>query len=90
MDGVVPEEEKAARVAAEFEPLFNQYCKGVDQGRETKEKKLQSWLISDAYTHAHAVLEHEGAIRSADLDPGMRSHLPQRASICRAALDRVR
>jgi hypothetical protein len=39
------------RVAADFENLFNEHCKDIEQGRPTKEKRLQSWLIRDAYTH---------------------------------------
>jgi hypothetical protein len=40
-----------ARVASDFEALFAVYCKDIEQGRVTGEKKLQSWLIRDAYTH---------------------------------------
>ncbi len=40
-----------ARVAADFESMFDMYCKDIDQGRITGEKRLQSWLIRDAYTH---------------------------------------
>ncbi len=40
-----------ARVAANFEALFAAHCMDVEQGRATGEKKLQSWLIRDAYTH---------------------------------------
>ena len=40
-----------ARVAADFEAVFAAHCKDIDHGRVTGEKKLQSWLIRDAYTH---------------------------------------
>ncbi len=40
-----------ARVASDFEAMFTAHCRDIEQGRITGEKKLQSWLIRDAYTH---------------------------------------
>ena len=41
-----------ARVASEFDTMFAIHCMDIDQGRVTGEKRLQSWLIRDAYTHS--------------------------------------
>ncbi len=39
------------RVAKNFETLFATHCRDVDQGRETGEKALQSFLIRESYRH---------------------------------------
>lgn len=39
------------RVARDFDALFTKHCVEVEQGRETGEKALQSFLIREAYTH---------------------------------------
>lgn len=39
------------RVAREFESLFEKHCVRVDQGKVTREKALQSFLIRDAQIH---------------------------------------
>ncbi|MBK7156403.1 MAG: hypothetical protein IPH72_32305 [Sandaracinaceae bacterium] len=40
-----------ARVAANFEAEFRRHCVDIEQGRPTPEKRLQSFLLRDAYTH---------------------------------------
>lgn len=54
------------RVAADFEALFDAHCKGIEQGRITKEKALQSWLIQDAYTHDRKLDAINQATKKAD------------------------
>lgn len=44
-----------ARLATNFEIEFTRWCKDVDQGRPTPEKKLQSHLLADAHTHGGAL-----------------------------------
>jgi len=39
------------RLAQDFENEFRKHCVDIDQGRPTEEKRLQSWLVADAYTH---------------------------------------
>lgn len=39
------------RLAANFEAEFQRYCVDVPQGRPTPEKRLQSFLLRDAYAH---------------------------------------
>ena len=39
------------RLARSFEARFHRDCVNVDQGRPTPEKRLQSWLLADAYRH---------------------------------------
>lgn len=39
-------------LAANLESLYEVYCANRSPGRTTPEKKLQSYLISDAYTHS--------------------------------------
>ena len=41
-----------ARLARDFEALFQKHCVEVAQGRPTPEKTLQSWMTADAYHHA--------------------------------------
>jgi hypothetical protein len=43
------------RLASDFETLFEEHCVDIDQGRETGEKALQSFLIRDAYTHGRVM-----------------------------------
>lgn len=38
-----------ARLAANFDGEFEKHCVDIDQGRPTKEKRLQSWLIAEAH-----------------------------------------
>jgi len=40
-----------SRIADEFESMFATHCRDIDHGRVTGEKALQSFLISDAYSH---------------------------------------
>lgn len=44
------------RVARDFEALFKKHCQDIGQGRETKEKALQSFLISEAYRNGRAMV----------------------------------
>lgn len=44
------------RVARNFETLFEKHCQDIGQGRETKEKALQSFLISEAYRNGRAMV----------------------------------
>lgn len=48
------------RLVGQFDALFREHCVDIDQGRPTAEKRLQSFLISDAYLHdrrMHAINE---------------------------------
>ncbi len=40
-----------AHLAANFEAEFQRHCVDIEQGRPTPEKRLQSFLLRDAYTH---------------------------------------
>lgn len=44
------------RVARNFEVLFEKHCQDIGQGRETREKALQSFLISEAYRNGRAMV----------------------------------
>jgi len=39
------------RLARDFDSLFQSHCVDVPHGRATPEKKLQSWIMADAYRH---------------------------------------
>lgn len=57
-----------SRVAADFENLFATHCNPKGQGRPTPEKRLQSWLIRDAYKHDRKLAAINNASTEAD-DP---------------------
>lgn len=40
------------RVVEDFDQLFRAFCQPTDQGRRTREKELQSFLIRESYPHA--------------------------------------
>lgn len=40
-----------ARLAESFDDEFNRWCCDIDKGRSTPEKRLQSFLLSDAHSH---------------------------------------
>jgi len=48
--------------------IFEKYCVGTDQGRDTPEKELQSLLLRDAYSHGRRMSLLEQAIAASD-DP---------------------
>ncbi len=37
-------------IVADFETLFQKHCRDIEQGRRTREKELQSFLIRESYT----------------------------------------
>ena len=39
------------RLAREFDARFQRDCVDIDHGRPTPEKRLQSWLLADAFRH---------------------------------------
>jgi hypothetical protein len=43
-------------LADHFEDLFQRHCVEIEQGRETGEKELQSFLIRESYRHGRAML----------------------------------
>ena len=49
------------RLASTFETKFQTHCVDCDQGRPTPEKRLQSFLISNAYRHARRLEDLSGA-----------------------------
>ncbi len=52
------------RVARDFEALFEKHCRDVAQGRETGEKALQSFLISEAYRNGRTMVSLNDASRN--------------------------
>ena len=55
------------RLAMEFDTEFRKYCVDVEQGRPTPEKKLQSFLIRDAYrNHRKMALLNKASMRTKD------------------------
>lgn len=52
------------RVAREFDALFAQHCRDVDQGRVTGEKALQSWLIAEAHMNARRLVSINAASKA--------------------------
>lgn len=44
------------RVQQDFEAVFATNCRDIDQGRPTGEKRLQSFLIREAYTHSRRLI----------------------------------
>lgn len=42
---------RAVKLRANFETEFRKHCVDITQGRPTPEKRLQSFMISDAYQH---------------------------------------
>lgn len=62
MVGLLPEKpqlgkgyRRTAEVLGEFEAHFQEYCDGPAPGRCTPEKRLQSYLISDALSHGRCM-----------------------------------
>lgn len=45
------------RLANDFDRIFREYCVDCDQGRPTREKRLQSYLVAEAY-RSDRRLEH--------------------------------
>lgn len=52
------------RIARNFEALFEKHCQDIGQGRPTDEKRLQSYLISEAYQHGRAMVSLNNASKS--------------------------
>lgn len=52
------------RVARDFDTLFAQHCRDVEQGRVTGEKALQSWLIAEAHMNARRLVSINAASKA--------------------------
>ena len=55
------------RLAERFEDEFDRHCRHIDQGRPTPEKRLQSFLISEAYENGRLMISiNEATDRTQD------------------------
>ena len=55
-----------SRIADEFDTMFSTHCRDIEHGRVTGEKALQSFLISEAYSHQRRMRSLNDATKATD------------------------